>query len=463
MEAYDLVINNGTILNADGTQKANIGIRNGKIAVLSDLPLAGSQVIDASKQWVLPGVIDPHVHFALKQGQGDDATVTEDDYASGPRAAAVGGVTTFIDFAISPRARSPQDYLKERIALARAGSCIDFSFHAGVTNPDPAVLSEFPKIVEMGIPSFKFFITYRKWEFAVDLGFLYGALKRLQDLEGAACIHAEDDEIVEWLRHQYAKQPELIYHSWSRPDFTEEISVSDMVTLARETGGRLYIVHLTTRKALNVIRQAKAQGIVVHAETCPHYLEFTDEVYKENKGVLYTMTPPLRAPGNKEALWEGLKDKSLSIVSSDHNALSGALKKRKPHWLDVPPGLAGSEMVLTYLHSQGVATGFLSPQRMVELVSANPARLFGVPNKGAVRIGYDADLVVFDPKEKRSVHYQDLATPIDFTIFEGMEMTGWPNYTISHGKVIVDHGKFIGQPGSGQFIERKIDPTAWLA
>ncbi len=458
---FDLVINNGTIVNADGKQKANIGIRNGQIATITTDPIRGDKEVDAAEQWVIPGVIDPHVHFALKQGQGDDATNTEDDYNTGPLAAAVGGVTTFIDFAISPRARSPQDFLKERIALAKAGSPIDFSFHAGVTDPSPEALNEFPKIVDMGIPSFKFFITYRKWEFAVDLGFLYAAMQCLRDLHGAACIHAEDDEIVEWLRAQYAAQPELSYHSWSRPDFSEEISVNDMLTLARETSGLLYIVHLTTQKALNVIRQAKMNGVKVHAETCPHYLEFTDEVYKESEGILYTMTPPLRAPGNKEALWEGLKDRTLSVVSSDHNALSGKLKKRKPHWLDVAPGLAGSEMVLTYLHSQGVATGLLSPERMVELLSANPARLFGVPNKGAIRTGFDADLVIFNPLERRIVHYEDLATPIDFTIFEGMEMTGRPSYTISRGKVIVDHGKFVGQTGSGRFIERTIEPGLW--
>ena len=461
MAELDLAINNGLVVNSDGQQTANVGIRNGRITTLTQEHLEGSQTIDASGHWVIPGVIDPHVHFALKQGQGDDATVTEDDYTSGPRAAAVGGVTTFIDFAISPRARSPKDYLEERIALAKAGSCIDFGFHAGVTNPSPSVLEEFPDIVGMGIPSFKFFITYRKWEFAVDLGFLMDAMQLLKKLEGVACIHAEDDEIVEWLRIKYAQQPELIYHSLTRPDFSEEIAVNDMAILARETGGRLYIVHLTTSKALEVVRRFKAQGVHIRAETCPHYLTFTDEIYKEPNGVLYTMTPPLRPPGNREALWEGLIDGTLNIVSSDHNALSGALKKRRPHWLDVPPGLAGSEMVLTFVHSEGVASGRLTPERMVELVSTNPARLYGVPNKGAIRVGYDADIVVFDPQEKHIVHYEDLATPIDFTIFEGMEMTGWPTHTISQGKVIVENRKFIGKAGTGRFIQRKIDPSAW--
>lgn len=456
MPVFDLAINNGTVINADGRVQASVGIRKGRIVALTQQPLTAQRTIDATGKWVLPGVIDPHVHFALKQGQGDDAVMTEDDYVTGPQAAAVGGVTTFIDFAIAPRAQSPTEYLKERIALAGAGSCIDYGFHAGVCNPDPVVLKEYPGIVDLGIPSFKFFVTYRKWGFAVDLGFLMASLETLRDLNGVACLHAEQDEVIEYLRAKHAAEPDLVYHSWTRPDFSEEISVHEAVTLARETRSRLYVVHLTTRKALNVIRQAQAQGVAVRTETCPHYLTFTDEVYKEDRGILYTITPPLRPPGNREALWVGLQDGSISVVSSDHNALGADIKRSRPHWLDVPPGLGGSEMVLTFLHSEGVARGRISPERMVELLSANPAKLFGVPAKGAVRVGYDADLVVFDPAVTRTVHHEDLATPGGFTIFEGMEMIGWPTHTISQGEVIVENRQFVGQPGRGRFIPRQI-------
>ncbi len=458
MAELDLVINNGMVVNAEEMTRANVGVRDGRIVVLDSEPLMGARVIDASGKWVLPGVVDPHVHFALQQGQGADAVVTEDDYESGPRAAALGGVTTFIDFAIAPRSRSAKAYLEERIAMAQAGSCIDYSFHAGVTNPAPEALAEFPAIVEMGIPSFKFFVTYRKWGFAVDLGFLMAAIETLRDLNGVACLHAEHDEILEYLREKHAAQPDLIYHSRTRPDFSEEIAVIEAVVLARELGGRLYIVHLTTEKALNVIRRAQARGVSVRAETCPHYLAFTDQVYREPKGILYTVTPPLRPPGNSEALWSGLQDGSISIVSSDHNALGGALKRGRQHWLDVPPGLGGSEMLLTFLHSEGVRQGRISPQRMVALLSTNPCKLFGVPNKGAVRVGYDADIVIFDPALRRVVHHQDLATPGGFSIFEDMEMTGWPTYTISRGDVLVENRRFVGEAGRGRFIHREIDP-----
>lgn len=461
MQKFDLAINNGVVINADGRQIANVGISNGQIVALSQTPLDAAKVIDAAGKWVLPGVIDTHVHYKLKQGQGDDAILSDDDYNNGPVAAAVGGVTTFIDFAIAPRAQSPIAFLKERIALAQAGSCIDFSFHAGITNPAPEVLSEFPKIVEMGIPSFKFFVNYKAWGFAVDLGFLYDTLRLLRELNGVACVHCEQDQILEYLRKKHAGDPALINHSLTRPDFAEEIAIYELMTLARETDSRLYVVHLSTQKGLDLIRWGQTDGIRVRTETCPHYLEFSEEVYKQPNGVLYTMTPPLRPEGNQEALWEGLADGSISVVASDHNAFGKAAKESHPHWLEVPPGLAGSEMVLTYLHSQGVSTGRISAERMVELLSANPAMLYGVPRKGAIKVGYDADLVVFDPDLTRTVHHEDLATPGGFTIFEGMEMSGWPIMTIARGKVIVENRNFVGEKGSGRFIERAIDPLAW--
>lgn len=462
MTDLDLAINYGTVINADGRKQMHVGVRDERVVVLSESPLKAEHVIDANGKWVLPGVIDPHVHFALKQGEGEDATETEDDFESGPKAAAVGGVTTFIAYAIAPRSRSPLSYLKERMSMAEEGSCIDYSFHGGVTNPDPEVLEEFPEIVEMGVPSIKFFVTYRKWGFAVNLGFLMEAMRTLKELNGVACLHAEHDEILEFLRSKHANKEELIYHSRTRPDYSEEISVQDAIILARETGARLYIVHLTTEKALDRIRVAQQQGVQVKTETCPHYLAFTDQVYEEERGVLYTMTPPLRPPGNREALWRGLQDGAVSVVSSDHNALSAALKRKAPHWLDVAPGLAGTEMVLTYLHSEGVVNGPLQAEDMVRLVAYHPAKIFGLPGKGKVDVGCDADFVIFDPEKTRTVHHEELATPIDFSIYEGMDMTGWPTHTISHGEVIVKDRQFLAEPGRGRFIERHIERgTVW--
>ncbi len=461
MENYDLVINNGLVINSDVSQIVNVGIKDGKVTALSQESMCGNRVIDASNNWVLPGVIDTHVHFNLKQGQGEDAISSDDDYQNGPIASAIGGVTTFIDYAIAPRNRSPIDFLNERIEQASSGSCIDFSFHAGITNPDPEVLKEFPKIIEMGIPSFKFFVNYKAWGFAVDLGFLYDAMTVLNENNGVVCIHCEHDEILSYLRQKYINKPELIYHSRSRPDFAEEIAIAELLILARETSCRLYIVHLSTEKGLNRIKEAKANGLRVRTETCPHYLEFNHDVYNEPRGILYTMTPPLRAPGNKEALDEGLISGLIDILSSDHNAFGLSAKESHPSWLSVPPGIAGSEILLTYTHNHLVATKMISPERMVELLSANPAETFGLRRKGKIQIGYDADVVIFDPTQTKTLTHTDLATPSGFSIFEGMSMTGWPTSTIANGKVIVENRNFIGQRGQGRFIERTIDTKVW--
>jgi dihydropyrimidinase len=462
MSELDLAINNGKVINADRSGYINVGIKGERIVTLSNEPLQAKKIIDAKDRWVLPGVVDTHVHFALKQGQGDDATQTEDDYETGPIAAAIGGVTTFVDYAIAPRAQSPIEFLRGRMALADAGSCIDYSFHAGITNPDRALVGQLKNIVEMGIPSFKFFVTYRKWEFAVDLGFLWDVFNELRELNGIACIHSEDDELVEYLRAKHAGETDFINFGHTRPDFSEEISVYEMVTLAREARSMVHIVHLTTDKALRVIKQNQAQGVKVRTETCPHYLTFNDDVYRTPLGYLYTMTPPLRPAGNSEALWKGLADRSIGILTSDHNALGKALKEKHPAWQDVPPGLGGSEMSLTFLHSEGVAKGRISPERMVELLSSGPAQEFGIPDKGAVAVGMDADIVIFNPEEKRTIHFEDLATPGGFSIFEGMEMQGWPLQTISRGEVIVENRKFIGRAGRGCFIPRQINPEGWL-
>jgi dihydropyrimidinase len=456
MADLDLALNGGTVVNAEGRTVANVGIRQGQIVALTAEPLLAAKVIDASGHLILPGVIDSHVHFQLKQGQGEKATVTEDDYTTGPISAARGGVTTFIDFAIHPRDVPPLEYLAHRLDMAAAGSCIDFAFHAGITDPRPEIIAQFPAIVELGIPSFKFFVTYRKWGFAVDLGFLMAAMQKIRELGGIACLHAEQDEILEWLRTEHAEKQELIYHSLTRPDFSEEIAIYEAVVLARETGCPLYIVHLSTAKGLKVIQRAKAEGISVITETCPHYLAFSDEVYRQPAGVLFTMTPPLRPAGNAEALWAGLADGSISVISSDHNALGAQVKQERPHFLEVPPGLAGTESLLPYLYAEGVAKGRLSLERMVELLSTAPARIYGLPTKGAVRVGFDADLVVFDPQANYRVRAADQYLPVGFTIFEGMIFSGRPSYTIAQGQVIVDHGQFVGRPGTGRFITRQL-------
>ena len=459
MNTYDLAVNNGLIVNSTHKEVANLGVKDGKIAIISKEPIPAKTEVDAKGKWVIPGVVDTHVHFALKQGQGDSAVMTEDDYETGPIASAVGGVTTFVDYAICPQDRTLKSFLNERIEMANKGSCIDFGFHSGITNSSLETLKEVQGVVEMGIPSFKFFMTYRKWGFAVGMGFLWEVFKLLKQFNGTACIHCEQDEIIEFLTNEFKDEKSMEYFGLSRPDFSEEISVAELAILAREAGSRLHVVHLTTEKALNVIRNAKAQGVRIRTETCPHYLFYSDEVYKREDGYLYTMTPPLRPKGNSEALWKGLMDGSIQILTSDHNALGKELKKSHPGWMNVPPGLGGSEMSLTFLHSEGVVKRKMTPEKMVDLLSSAPAEEFGVTGKGRLEVGYDADMVVFNPSEVKEIKHNELATPGGFSIYEGVKMQGWPEMTISRGEIIVKNRKFIGKTGRGHFIKRSIDPT----
>jgi dihydropyrimidinase len=459
MDTYDLAVNNGLVINSTHKEKASLGVRDGKIVAVSQEPLTARNVIDAGGKWVIPGVVDTHIHFALKQGQGDSAVMTEDDYTTGPIASAVGGVTTFVDYAICPQDRKLRPFLDERIAMADKGSCIDYGFHSGITNSSQETLKEIKGVVDMGIPSFKFFMTYRKWGFAVGMGFLLEVFKLLKEYNGVACIHCEQDEIIEFLREKYKGETSMEYFGLSRPDFSEEISIAELAILARETGSRLHVVHLSTEKGLNAIRNAKREGIRVRTETCPHYLYYSDEVFKRKDGYLYTMTPPLRPKGNAEALWQGLLDGSIQILTSDHNALGKNIKLAHPGWLDVPPGLGGSEMNLTFLHSEGVVKRGMTPEKMVDLLSSAPAEEFGVPGKGRLEVGFDADLVVFNPETVREVKFGEMATPGGFTIYEGAKMQGWPDMTISRGEVIVKERKFIGKTGRGRFIKRSIDPS----
>ena len=453
----DLAINGGIIINASGRTRANVGVVGERIAVLTEEHLRAKRVIDASGQWILPGIIDAHTHFDLRQGQGEDADRTCDDYRSGPVSAALGGVTTFIDFAIQKEGHTAQEELRSRIERANEESCIDFSFHSALTCADSGTLAEIDRLFELGVVSFKIFLTYKKWGFGVDLGFLAEVMREVARHGGIVCIHGEHDEIVEFYRNHYdgLGHREMIYHSLSRPPYSEEIAFWDALVLARETGCRLYFVHVSTGKGLEVISHFRREGVAVSAETCPHYLAFDDSRYERRDGALYTMTPPLRPTGNSEALWRGVRDGRIDIVASDHNSFSKELKGRAAGFFDVAPGVSGIATLFPYLFTQGVDGGQIRPERLVELVCANPARIYGIPNKGAVAVGYDADLVVVDPNEEFTIHAEDLAMGGGYTLFEGWTMKGRPSATLCRGELVTENGKFVGQPGRGRFVRRQ--------
>jgi dihydropyrimidinase len=455
-ERHDLVINDALIVNATGRFHGSVGVRGGVISALSRDGLHGAVEIDAGGRALIPGVVDAHCHFRISQGHGPDAVVSSDDYVIGPRSAAFGGVTTFIDFAIQERGRPAREEVESRIEEAAAGSIIDFGFHCSLTDARPAVLNEIEPLMERGIASFKFFMAYAKWGFYVDLGFLQAAMMRIAAQGGVVAVHAEDDEILEFWRDQKSRETrsDMLNHSLSRPELAEEVAIRSAIALAKETGATLYVVHLSTARGLRAIVEGRASGAAVIAETCPHYLAFSHDVYRQPDGRYYTMTPPLREEGNRQALWDGLRDGRIDVVGSDHNSFTRAQKDRATTFLDVPPGLAGTETLLPYILSEGVAAGVITLERAVELLCANPARVYRLPRKGSIELGKDADLVLLDLDDERLVADASLHDPAAYTAFSGRRMRGWPITTISRGEVIVDRGSCYARPGRGRFVPR---------
>jgi dihydropyrimidinase len=452
----DLAVNDALVVNAGGSTRGSVGVRDGRIVTIAAEPLRAEREIDAGGRPLIPGVIDAHCHFRIVQGSGPDAIASSDDYVIGPRAAAFGGVTTFIDFAIQQRGHTAREMVESRIEEASAGSVIDFGFHASLTDPRPEVLDEIGPLMDLGIGSFKFFTAYAKWGFYVDLGFLGEAMRRITARGGTVAIHAENDEILEfWRAKRAAEDPsDFMNQSLSRPELAEEVAIGDVVALARETAATVYIVHLSTTRGLRAIVKARESGVRVLAETCPHYLSFSHDVYATDQARYLTMTPPLRAEGNRQELWQGVVDGRIDTIGSDHNSFTRAQKDAASGWLDIPPGLAGTEMLLPFLLSAGVSAGRISLERVVELVCANPARIFHLPTKGAIAPGMDADLVLLDMDEERDVTDAALHDPQAYTPFAGRRWRGWPVMTISRGEVIVENGECLAQPGRGRFIPR---------
>jgi dihydropyrimidinase len=453
---HDLAINDADVVAVDGRFRGSVGVRDGLIATLSREPLRGETEIDAGGKALIPGVVDVHCHFHIAQGHGEDAVASSDDYVIGPRAAAFGGVTTFIDFAIQPRGRSALDTVRARIEEAEAGSIVDFGFHSSLTDPRPEVLDEIDPIMDLGVASFKFFMAYRAWGFYVDHGFLQGAMGRITARGGVCAVHAEDDEILEFWRQKCAAEDpsDMMNHSRSRPELAEEMAIESAIALARETGATLYIVHTSTGRGLEAIVRGRVEGARVIAETCPHYLAFTHDVYAQPDGRYFTMTPPLRADGNRQRLWQGIADGEVDVVASDHNSFTREQKDRATGFLDVPPGLAGTEMLLPFILSEGVNAGRISLERAVQLVSTNPARIHHATTKGVIGVGKDADLVLVDLDAERLVSDQSLHDPLAYTVYAGRTMRGWPVMTISRGEIIVDGDRCLATPGRGRFVRR---------
>ena len=456
--SFDTIIRNGSVVTATDTYVADIGIADGKIAAIGkDLPTQNSsQVLDAASKLVLPGGIDVHTHLDMPFG----GTTSADDFETGTRAAAFGGTTTLIDFAIQYKGQPLRQAFETWMGKASNKAVCDYAFHCIMTDVSGGQLSEMNDLVREGVTSFKLFMAY-PGVFMLDDGSIFKALQTTSKNGGLICMHAENgsaiDVIVQQALAEGKRAPK--YHALTRPTTAEAEATARAIALAEMAGAPIYIVHLSCNDALEKVREARDRGLPVYAETCPQYLYLSIENFDAPgfEGAKYVFTPPLREKWHQEKLWNGLKCDHLQVVSTDHCPFCFKEQKElgRDDFTKIPNGGPGIEHRMSLIYSGGVASGRFSANRFVELVSTAPAKLFGLyPRKGTVAVGSDADLVIFDARRKHTISVKTHHMRVDYSMFEGIQVTGMPDVVLSRGKVVVDGQKFLGRAGQGTFLRR---------
>jgi dihydropyrimidinase len=455
----DTLIRGGTIVTATDTYVGDVGIVGGKISVIGlNLPAEGAgKVIDARGMLVMPGGIDVHTHLDMPFG----GTTSADDFESGTVAAAYGGTTTLIDFAIQYKGQTLRHAFDAWMKKADGKAVIDYSFHCIITDIAGAQLDEMKAFVREGVPTFKLFMAY-PGVFMLDDASIFKAMGVAADCGGMICMHAENggaiDVIVQRALAEGKRSPK--YHALTRPVTAEAEATSRAIALAEMAGTPVYIVHLSCNEALEKVREARDRGLRVYAETCPQYLYLSlDNMNGPGfDGAKYVFTPPLREKWHQDKLWQGLAKDDLQVVSTDHCPFCMKEQKElgKDDFTKIPNGGPGIEHRMSLVYSGGVHGGKFSPNRFVQLVSTAPAKLFGLyPRKGTVAVGSDADLVVFDADEEQTISVNTHHMRVDYSMFEGTRVKGVPKTVLSRGRVIVENGKFVGKVGAGEFLKRE--------
>ncbi|MDR0877259.1 MAG: dihydropyrimidinase [Treponema sp.] len=453
-----LLIKNGLVATEETESICDILIEGETIRQIGkDIPPdADYEVINAAGKIVIPGGVDVHTHLNLDVG----IAVASDDFYTGTVAAACGGTTTIIDHPAFGPAHCPLDHqIKKYHGFAEGKAVIDYGFHGVIQHVDDDVLRMMGFLAGEGITSFKVYLTYG---FKLSDSDLYRVLEKAKQLGVMITVHPENDGVVNYLREKFIREGKTSphYHPLSRPAECEAEAVNRMILLAKMTGDApLYIVHLTNKLALDYIAAARKRGQQnLYAETCPQYLFLDDSAYDAPgiEGLKYIMCPPLRKAGDQEALWQGLAA-SINTVATDHCPFFFETQKilGKDDFTKCPSGAPGVEERIPLMYSEGVAKKRIGLRRFVDLCCTNPAKLFGMyPQKGVIREGADADIVIIDPDKKTKLTQKSLHANVDYTAYEGMELTGYPVCTISRGEVIVRDGVFNGKPGRGRFLKR---------
>ncbi len=456
-----MLITNGRIITAVDDYHADIFIEDDKVSLIGrNLSVEADEVIDASDRLVIPGGIDPHTHFDMPFG----GTYSADDFETGTRAAAHGGTTTIIDFAIQQKGGSTLEALDTWHAKAEGKTYIDYGFHMIVTDMEDSRLGEMSHLAREGVTSYKMFMAY-PGVFYVDDGTIFRAMRQAGEDGTLICMHAENgiviDEIVKRAIAEGNTAPR--YHASTRPTRMEAEGVHRAIAIAECADVPVYIVHLSSADALEQVNIARTRGVHAYGETCPQYL-FLDESYYDQpdfEGAKYVMTPALRHKCNQPHLWRGLKFNDLQAISTDHCPFCFNEQKElgRDSFAKIPNGAPGVENRMALIYNGGVAEGRIDLNRFVQLTSTNAAKIFGMfPRKGTIAVGSDADIVIFDPDAQQTLSVDNGITHhmnVDYCTYEGFEVRGYPETVISRGRVVVRGHETTGRKGHGQFIRRK--------
>ncbi len=451
------LIKNGTVVTATETLKADVLVQGEKVAAIGvGLDGSATKIVDATGRYVMPGGIDAHTHMELPFG----GTFSSDDFATGTAAAAWGGTTTIVDFAVQNYGESLHAGLERWHKKAQGKAHIDYGFHMIVREVNDRLLTEMDALVREGVPSFKLFMAY-PGVFMLDDASIFKAMIRTSENGGLIMMHAENGGAIDVLVQRYLalKKTAPVNHGLTRPSSMEGEATGRAIALARLAGVAVYIVHLSSKDALDAVRAARDDGAPAYAETCPQYLYLSlDDLARPGfEGAKYVCSPPLRPKPHQEDLWKGLLQDDLQIVATDHCPFHFRKQKvlGKGNFSKIPNGLPGVEDRFTLIYDGGVAKGRIGLNRFVELIATAPAKMFGLyPRKGTIAPGSDADIVIFNPKLERTLSAKTHHMNVDYSCYEGRKVKGLPEVVMQRGRVLVENGKFHGAKGDGRFLKR---------
>ena len=450
----ELLIKGGTVVTATESFPADVAVDGGKIVAIGrDLAVNVEKVVDATGKLVLPGALDAHTHMAMPFG----GTVSADSYLAGTRAAVCGGVTTIFDYPVQHKGETILGLIGSKKEVLEKEACCDYAFHCCITDLNGGeILDEMEQAVEEGITSFKCFLVYKKEGMMVDDGMLARLLLRAKELGAMINVHAENPDLIDLRTEQYLKEGKTSawYHYMSRPEFVEAEADKRVVHWASHLDTPVYIVHMADKEGLEACIKAKSEGHDILVETCPQYREFTCDVYKREDGRNFVCSPPMKGQESQDALWTAIQSGMIDTVATDHCPFQSYEKDwGKDDFTKIPNGCAGVENLYPYM-LDAANSGKITFERAVELCSTNVAKIFGCDNKGAIAVGKDADIVIYDKDKDFTISVSNMHSDYDHTIWEGKKLHGYPVQTYLRGKLVYDNGDFVGTSGMGDYVKR---------